>query len=135
MKAVLITGAPGSGKSTVSEALARRFERGAHVPVDFFRKMVKGGYASPHRWDEEVERQYRVARSSAAQTALNLAGAGFVPVIDDIIAPPWVAEWTSALPDMECVFVLLRPPLSVASGAEQGTADLDGRRGDPAPAL
>ena len=43
MKAVLITGAPGSGKSTVSEALAVRLERGAHVPVDFFRKMVKGG--------------------------------------------------------------------------------------------
>ena len=110
----MITGAPGSGKSTVSEALAGRLDRGAHVPVDFFRKMVKGGYASPHLWNEEVERQYRVARRSAAHTALNLAEAGFVPVIDDIIAPPWVAEWTSALSGMQCVFVLLRPPLSVA---------------------
>ena len=114
MKAFLITGAPGAGKSTVAEALARRLERGAHVPVDFFRKMVKGGYASPHRWNEEVERQYRVARSSAAQTAVNLAEAGFVPVLDDIIPPPWVDEWTRALSGMECVFILLRPPLGVA---------------------
>ena len=110
----MITGAPGTGKSTVSEALAGRFERGAHVPVDFFRKMVKGGYASPHHWNDEVARQYQVARASAAQTATNLAEAGFTPVIDDIVAPAWVEEWTAAMRGVQCVFVLLRPPIGVA---------------------
>jgi len=76
--------------------------------------MIKGGYASPHHWNDEVARQYRVARINAAQTAMNLAEAGFVPVIDDIVAPGWVEEWTSAMPRMDCVFVLLRPPMGVA---------------------
>ena len=63
---ILLTGTPGAGKSTIAEALSRTFAQSAHVPVDFFRKLIKSGYASPHYWNEEVERQYRLARKSAA---------------------------------------------------------------------
>ena len=49
--ATILTGAPGAGKSTVAAVLAARLQRAAHVPIDFFRKMVKGGYASPHHWN------------------------------------------------------------------------------------
>src|SRR5215470_10717274 len=76
---IILTGAPASGKSTVAERLASCLDRAAHIQVDFFRKMVKGGYASPHHWNDEVDRQYRIARTSAAQTARNLAAAGFLP--------------------------------------------------------
>src|SRR5215467_15703409 len=77
---IVLTGAPGSGKSTVAGLLAARLDRAAHVPVDFFRKMIKGGYASPHHWSDEVDRQYRIARASAAQTAHNLAAGGFIQI-------------------------------------------------------
>src|SRR5262252_2398114 len=90
---IILTGAPASGKSTVAERLASCLDRAAHIQVDFFRKMVKGGYASPHHWNDEVDRQYRIARTSAAQTARNLAVAGFLPILDDIVPPAWVDEW------------------------------------------
>jgi len=50
---IVLTGAPASGKSTVAESLASRLEHAAHIQVDFLRKMVKGGYASPHHWSDE----------------------------------------------------------------------------------
>src|SRR5215831_18625056 len=75
--------------------LAARSHR-SHVPVDFFRKMIKGGYASPHHWSDEVDKQYRIARASAAQTARNLAAGGFIPILDDIVPAAWVDEWRAA---------------------------------------
>jgi len=113
VRAILITGAPGSGKSTVAQALANLVPRGAHVPVDFFRKMVKGGYASPHHWTDEVTLQYKIARRSAAQTAVNLAEAGILPVLDDIVAEDWIEQWKQDLKPCETLFVLLDPPLGV----------------------
>jgi len=110
---IVLTGAPGSGKSTVAELLASRLDRAAHVLVDFFRKMIKGGYASPHHWSDEVDRQYRIARTSAAKTARNLAAGGFIPILDDIVPAAWVDEWRTMLAGLDCRFVALRPRLDV----------------------
>src|SRR5215472_10762705 len=85
---IVLTGAPGSGKSTVAGLLAARLDRAAHVPVDFFRKMIKGSYASPRHWSDEVDRQYRIARASAAQTARNSPRAGSFPFWTTSFPPP-----------------------------------------------
>lgn len=111
---IVLTGAPASGKSTVADRLASRLDHAAHIQVDFFRKMVKGGYASPHHWSDEVDRQYRIARTSAAQTARNLAAGGFIPILDDIVPAAWVDEWRKELDGLDCRFVVLRPRLEVA---------------------
>lgn len=114
MSVICLTGAPGAGKTTVAEALASRVPAGVHVPVDFFRKMVRAGYASPHHWSAEVERQYDLARRAAAATALTYATAGFVVVIDDIAPVGVVPIWRELLPGVELRFVLLDPGLDVA---------------------
>ena len=69
---ILLTGTPSAGKTTIAETLSRTFTQSAHVSVDFFRKQIKAGYASPHHWNDEVERQYRLARKNAALTAKNI---------------------------------------------------------------
>lgn len=111
---ILLTGIPGAGKTTIAEALSTTFARSAHVPVDFFRHLIKAGYASPHHWSDEVERQYRLARKNAAQTAKNIADEGFTVIVDDIIRQKWVEEWKQALAGCSLRFVLLLPALEVA---------------------
>ena len=75
---ILLTGTSGSGKTTIAETLCTTFSRSAHVPVDYFRKLIKAGYASPHFWNDEVERQYRLARKNAALTARNKGNMRYV---------------------------------------------------------
>jgi adenylate kinase family enzyme len=111
---VCVTGAPGSGKSTVGAAIAARGLAGVLVQVDFFRKMVRAGYASPHHWNAEVERQYALARRAAAATAVLYADAGFTVVIDDIVPLEVVPQWRTLLGERLRQLVLLNPPLEVA---------------------
>ena len=97
MTVICLTGAPGAGKSTIGSLLAERGAAGVHVQVDFFRKQVRAGYASPHHWDDEVERQYHLARRAAAATVRIYAEAGFVVVVDDIIPIEVVPAWQDLL--------------------------------------
>lgn len=111
---ILLTGTPGAGKTTIAETLSRTFTQSAHVSVDFFRKQIKAGYASPHHWNDEVERQYRLARKNAALTAKNISREGFTVIIDDIIRQKWVEEWRQHLVGIDLRFVLLLPSLEIA---------------------
>lgn len=114
MQIFLITGTPGAGKTSVSEVLCRRLSPSAHLQVDFFRKLIKGGYASPRNWNTEVERQYTLARKNAAQTAKNIAKAGFTVVVDDIVRQKWVREWRQYFKDFNLRLILLNPKLNMA---------------------
>lgn len=114
MRIVLLTGAPGAGKTTVAAEICANVDRGVHVQVDMFRKMVRAGYASPHSWNDEVARQYSLARQAAAASVQVYAQAGFTVVVDDIVGGEGLREWQGLLADHEVLPVLLRPPLHVA---------------------
>jgi hypothetical protein len=80
----LIIGPPAVGKSTTSRALAARFPRSLHIPVDDLRNMVVSGQVLPGAvWSADLAQQLNLARMSAAQMALAYQAAGFVVVIDD----------------------------------------------------
>jgi len=111
---ILLRGTPGAGKTAIAEALSRTFAQSARVPGDSFRKLIQSGYASPHYWNEEVERQYRLARKNAAQTARNIGLEGFTVIIDDIVRQHWVEEWRNNLEGFALRYVLLLPSLAVA---------------------
>ena len=53
----LTTGPAGSGKSSVSKELVKKFERSAVIEVDILRHMIKGGYIKPWPHTEEVDLQ------------------------------------------------------------------------------
>jgi len=84
----LLAGAPAVGKSTTAHALAGRFEKSLHIPVDDIRSMVVSGVLHPgSTWSNELSEQLRLARESVAETAIRYYKAGFVVVIDDFWDP------------------------------------------------
>jgi chloramphenicol 3-O-phosphotransferase len=112
----LITGTPGSGKSSVARALLQRFEFGLHLPVDDLREFVVSGIAHPvPDWTAETGRQFQLARESMAWTARLYAKNGFAVVIDDVISSKDVASFLAPkFTEFEFHKILLQPQLEVA---------------------
>lgn len=112
----VITGTPGSGKSTVAKALMQQFEFGVHVPVDEIREWVVSGIAHPiPTWTDETGRQFRLARWSALQTATIYAEAGFAVAIDDVVQEPiFQRQYQQLLHGYTIHKILLSPDVDVA---------------------
>ncbi len=112
----LITGVPGSGKTSVARALMRRYPYGLHVPVDDLREWVVSGIAHPvPTWTEETGRQFALARHAAASLARIYADAGFAVALDDVIFPAESeATFGDPLRGYAVQTVLLQPRLEVA---------------------
>lgn len=84
----LIVGAPAVGKSTTAHALAGRFPKSIHIPVDDVRDMVVSGLAYPgETWGADLIEQLKLARESVTQVVRTYSKAGFTVVIDDFWDP------------------------------------------------
>lgn len=84
----LIVGAPASGKSTASRALAARFPKSIAICVDDLRSMVVGGVVHPsNEWSRALVEQLQLARKSVTEMATIYHRAGFAIVIDDFWDP------------------------------------------------
>ena len=91
----------------------QRFDFGLHVPVDDLREWVVSGIAHPvPELTPESERQFALARQSAAQLATIYVQAGFAVAIDDVIDPENAAKLEQS-PSGPVHKVLLRPTLEV----------------------
>jgi chloramphenicol 3-O-phosphotransferase len=81
---LIITGPHGSGKSSVAEALAERYDRVAHIPVDTLRHFVTPtGYVAPGK--PGFERQHGLAVRNACALARNFLQERIAVIIDDIV--------------------------------------------------
>ncbi len=106
----LIVGPPAVGKSTTSRALAARFPRSIHIPVDDLRNMVVSGLALPAaEWGDELARQVALARQAVVAMALAYREAGFTVVVDDFWDPNRLTEY-QALPGAPHVHRILLLP-------------------------
>ncbi|WP_328910168.1 AAA family ATPase [Streptomyces sp. NBC_00234] len=84
--AVLLSGIPGSGKSTVAAALAARLRTSAHIDVDDLQEMIVSGGAWPSATgNEEADRQILLRARNACLLADSFVAAGFVPVLADVV--------------------------------------------------
>jgi hypothetical protein len=116
MEAFLISGAPGAGKTTVARLLAARFDRAAHLEGDLisFGFIVSGVVPPQGPPADEAARQLQLRRRNACLLANSFAEAGFVPVIDDVLAAPAVLDlYLSRLSTPVVRLVQLVPSLDV----------------------
>ncbi|MGG3835803.1 AAA family ATPase [Paenibacillus thiaminolyticus] len=115
----LITGIMASGKSTVAQMLAERFERGVHVRGDVFRRMIVSGREEmlPEPSDEAI-RQLHLRYRMAAAAADAYIEAGFSTVVQDVIVGPELGtfiEWVNTRP---LYVVVLCPRAEVVAARE-----------------
>lgn len=112
----IITGTPGSGKTTVSIELLGRYEFGLHIPIDDLREWVVSGIAYPlPEWTDETTRQFDLGYRAVAYMAGLYAEAGFTVAIDQVIYPEHVWNYFAPLILRFAVHkVFLQPKVDVA---------------------
>ncbi|MEY2422031.1 MAG: hypothetical protein QOI95_2098 [Acidimicrobiaceae bacterium] len=86
MLTLVITGAPGVGKSTVCALLAHRLPKAAHIEVDELQKMIVTGGHWPSAGTPESYQQLLLRTRNAADIASNFVGAGIAVVLEEVVA-------------------------------------------------
>jgi len=108
---LILTGSPGSGKTTTSRALA--LEPGSpkvHLHSDDFWHFIKNGAIAPYL--PEAHDQNRAVIDVLAKAANGYAAGGFFVVVDGIIGPWFLPPFRAVTVPLH--YVVLRPALDVA---------------------
>ena len=117
-KIVLMTGPPGSGKTTIASEVAKKFPKSLHIQVDHLREMMVNGVELPDSgFTDEANRQFQWARSTATYMAKLYADQGVFVVIDGVSVPEKFQDHYTELFDIPAVQrVLLLPAASKLIG-------------------
>ena len=112
---IIISGACGTGKSTIARILAEQsgYERAVNVHTDDFYAYIKKGYVSP--WKPEAEQQNTVVAETLAVCAENFAKGGYEVYVDGVIGPWFLDPWIKAARGgTDIYYIILRPDLHTA---------------------
>lgn len=109
---LILTGSPGTGKTTVAALLADRSPAAVHLEADTFFHFIRSGRIEP--WEPESHEQNRVVMEIVGEAAAAYARAGYFTVIDGIVLPRWfLLPLRDVLRDagIEVSYVVLRASL------------------------
>ncbi|AEG05131.1 ATP-binding protein [Sinorhizobium meliloti] len=108
---LVLTGPPGSGKTTTAQALAA--EPGSskvHLHCDDFWHFIKNGAIPPYL--PEAHQQNAVVVDVLTKVAATYARGGYFVVVDGIVGPWFLEPFRKITAPLH--YVVLRPPLDVA---------------------
>jgi predicted kinase len=109
MTITLITGPCGSGKSTITEELAKKSKYGVVINVDKIRHLIKGGYEVPWAKTSKAKKQKNLAINNACSLARNFLKEGVNVFIDDVIYEKEAINLYRKILGNEIKFFLLLP--------------------------
>lgn len=116
---ILVTGIMASGKSTVAQLLAERFEKSVHLRGDAFRRMIVNDRkeVGPNA-EQEVLEQLRLRYRLAAQAADTYVQAGFTVVVQDVVIGRMLRDFVSFIQSSPFYIVVLCPNTSAVARRE-----------------
>ena len=110
---VIVSGPPGSGKSSVCESLCARYDRTVHLETDQFFAAIRMGFIKP--WLAASDRQNRMVTRAAARAAVAYAQALYAVFVDAVVGPNLLPVYLDELREARVAvhFALLLPSLEV----------------------
>jgi broad-specificity NMP kinase len=126
---LLLTGSPGTGKTTVAPLVAERHEPSACLDLDWFFATLRRGAIEP--WRAEAHTQNRVVLQAAAEAVATFAAGGYVTVAEGILYPFMLDLFATACARdaVALHYAVLRAPIDLV---QQRVQD---RRSEPQHAL
>ncbi|HUY16581.1 MAG TPA: AAA family ATPase [Acidimicrobiales bacterium] len=108
---LILTGPPGSGKTTAGRLVASEFTPSVVVDADFFWTSVVNGLIPP--WEPLADTQNQVMVRAALSTAARFVRGGYVTVLEGHVGPWWMDLIRDELTDLNVPvsYVVLRPSI------------------------
>ena len=108
---LILTGPPGSGKTTVGRRVAESFEPSVAIESDFFWAAIVNGMIPP--WESESGEQNRTMIRASLAAATCLVASGYATVLEGIVGPWFFNLLREELQGVDAIisYVVLRPSL------------------------
>lgn len=125
-RVIVITGAPGTGKSTTAAIVAKEsdMEKSVHMYTDDFYHYLSKGAIAPHL--PESNEQNLIVIEAFLEAAKRYARGGYDVIVDGIIGPWFLKPWQNIVREgYEVHYIILRANKEETMKRAVGRAKLD----------
>lgn len=124
---LLVNGPPGAGKTSLTLAVAERYDRMLRIEVDTLRQWVCAGYRHPWAGDAQWDEQRLLATRNAAAVTRETIATRYAVVIDDVAFADDLAAYRDALEGIDALVqvVTLLPDVETTLARDAGRNEPD----------